>query len=67
VWRVPKAAVHDGRVFLFDPKSSTAREVTVEVLGEDGDATIVRGDLSPTHRVVVEPVSNGEAIQEATQ
>ena len=67
VWRVPKAAVHDGRVFLFDPKSSTAREVAVEVLGEDGDASIVRGDLSPTHRVVVEPVSNGEAIQEATQ
>ncbi|MFT4511584.1 MAG: HlyD family secretion protein [Planctomycetota bacterium] len=66
-WRVPKTAVNDGRVYLFDPKNGTAREVAVEVLGEDGDATIVRGDLSPTHRVVIEPVSNGEAIQEATQ
>lgn len=66
-WCIPKAAVQDGRIYLFDPKNRTAREVAVEVLGEDGDATIVRGDLSPTHRVVIEPVSNGEAIQEATQ
>ena len=66
-WRVPTTAVQDQKVFLFDPKNSTAREVAVEVLGEDGDMTIVRGALSPTHRVVLEPVTDGEAIQEAVQ
>tara|TARA_R110002074_G_scaffold253676_1_gene425757 strand:- start:147 stop:671 length:525 start_codon:yes stop_codon:yes gene_type:complete len=65
-WRVPKTAVNDGKVYLFDPKSGTARAVAVEVLGEDGDAAIVRGELSPTHRVVLDPVTDGEAIQAAT-
>ena len=66
-WRVPKAAVQDGRVFLFDPKNSQAREVAVTVLGDDGDTVIVSGNLSPTHRVILEPVTNGEAIQEVAR
>ena len=65
-FRVPAAAVHQDHVFIFDPKSGTARAVPIEVIGEDGDLRIVRGALSPTHRVVLEPVTDGEAIKEAT-
>ena len=67
VFRVPKPALQDGRVYVFDPSSNTARAVPVEVLGEDGDDRIVRGDLSPTQRVVTEPVTDGEAIRAKSQ
>lgn len=63
-FRVPKAAVQDGHVFVFDPSTGTARAVPVEVVGDDGDARIVRGELSVTQRAVLEPVAAGEAVKE---
>lgn len=63
-FRVPAAAVQDRRVFVFDPSTGTARAVPVEVVGEDGDARVVRGELSVTQRVVIEPVAAGEAVRE---
>jgi HlyD family secretion protein len=66
-FRVPAAAIHGNEVFVFDPKHGTARAVRIEVLSEDGDVRIVRGELSPTHHVVLEAVTDGEAIREAKQ
>lgn len=63
-FRVPAAAVQGNQVFIYDPKQSIARAVPVQVVGEDGDSRIVRGELSPTQQVVLEPVTDGEAIQE---
>jgi len=65
-FRVPASAIQNGQVHVFDPKSSTARAINIEVLREDGDDRIVRGDLSPTQRVVIELVTDGEAIREQT-
>ena len=66
-FRVPSAAVQDGRVYIYDPATDTARAIPVEVIGEDGDDRIIRGNLSPTHRVVTEPVTHGESITEQTR
>jgi HlyD family secretion protein len=63
-FRVPAGAVQGGVVFVFDPQRGIARAVRIEVLRADGDMRVVRGDLSPTHRVVLDSVVDGEAIQE---
>lgn len=64
-FRVPKAAVRGGKVFVYDPATRRVRSVAVEPAGErDGDA-IVRGPLSPTQRVVIDEVTDGETVQEA--
>jgi HlyD family secretion protein len=65
-FRVPTAAVQGNLIYVFDPKRSTARAINIEVLRADGDESIVRGDLSPTQRVVIELVADGEAIREQT-
>ena len=64
-FRVPKDAVRNGEVFVFDPRTSRARAVKVEVAGERGADVIVRGALSPTQRVVLDAVHDGDAVQEA--
>jgi RND family efflux transporter MFP subunit len=63
-FRIPLAAITDGKTYIFDPKNGTARAVTIEVIGEEGDMRIVRGPLSPTHRVVIGQVTDGESIME---
>jgi len=63
-FRVPKDAVRSGEVFVFDPTTSRARAVKVEVAGEQGGDMIVRGALSPTQRVVLDAVHDGDAVQE---
>lgn len=65
-FRVPKDAVRDGNVFVFDPAKGIARGITVEVLGEAGTDRIVRGELSPTQVVVTDAVTDGEAVREIT-
>ncbi|MCR9247974.1 MAG: efflux RND transporter periplasmic adaptor subunit [bacterium] len=61
---VPTGAVRGNRVFVVDPAAGTARAVPVETLGQDGGATIVRGALSVTQRVILEPVDDGETVEE---
>lgn len=63
-FRVPKDAVRDGKVFVFDPATRRARAVGVEVVGEQGEDAVVRGPLSPTQRVVLDAVSDGESVRE---
>ena len=58
---VPRTAVRDGAVFVIG--DGRARRVTVETVGERGDSIVVRGALSPTHRVILEDVSEGERVQ----
>ncbi|MFN3243777.1 MAG: efflux RND transporter periplasmic adaptor subunit [Planctomycetota bacterium] len=64
-FRVPKAAVRGGQVFVYDPATKRVRAVAVQAAGERGDDAIVRGPLSPTQRVVLDDVTDGEAVQEA--
>jgi multidrug efflux pump subunit AcrA (membrane-fusion protein) len=66
-FRVPKAAVQNSRVFVFDPTSSTARGIAVEVVQEDANGTVVRGELSVTQRVILVPVRAGERVQEESR
>ncbi|MBK8975590.1 MAG: efflux RND transporter periplasmic adaptor subunit [Planctomycetes bacterium] len=67
VFVVPDAAVRDGAVYVFDPRSGTVRRVAVERVGQDGALVLVRGPLSPTHRIALDPVADGERVQEIAQ
>jgi multidrug resistance efflux pump len=64
---LPRSAVRDGTVFRFDPSARCARAVAVTVLQEQGDEVLVTGELSPTHRVILTTVHDGESVQEATR
>ena len=64
-FRVPKESVRGEQVFVYDPSTRRARAVAVEVTGEQGQDAVVRGALSPTQRVVLDPVTDGEAVTEA--
>lgn len=63
-FRVPKAAVQNGRVFVFDPTEGTARGIAVEVVQDDAAGVVVRGELSVTQRAILVPVTEGERVQE---
>ena len=63
LFRVPKAAVRDGAVFLLDPTAGRARRVPVERVGEVGDLVVVRGALSVTHKVILDEVEDGERVE----
>ncbi|MFO1076162.1 MAG: HlyD family efflux transporter periplasmic adaptor subunit [Planctomycetota bacterium] len=67
VFLVPKRAVRDGHVFVFDPRQRRARAVAVQQDGEASDDALVRGDLSITQHVILDPVTDGEAVQESTR
>ena len=64
---VPRGAVREGSVMIFDPNGGVARRVLVEVVGEAAPDIIVRGALSVTQRVIIDAVSDGERIREAKQ
>lgn len=59
---VPKAALQGGHVFVFDPARRRARAVPVQVVQDDADAVVVRGELSVAQRVIVVPVQDGEPV-----
>jgi multidrug efflux pump subunit AcrA (membrane-fusion protein) len=62
---VPRRAVRDGAVFVIDPTGGgRARRIGVEGAGEEGDDSLVRGPLSVTHRVILDPVEDGERVKE---
>jgi multidrug efflux pump subunit AcrA (membrane-fusion protein) len=61
---VPKGAVRDGSVFVLDPTEGVARRIPVESAGEEGGDAVVRGALSVTHRVILDPVHDGDRVKE---
>ncbi len=61
---VPRAAVHDGAVFRFDPAAGRARAVPVTVVQQQGDDVVVQGELSIAQRVILVAVHDGEAVSE---
>lgn len=63
-FRVPQDAVQDGKVYVFDPSTRRVRAVSVEIVGQQDSDAVVRGPLSPTQRVVLDAVQDGEAVQE---
>jgi hypothetical protein len=65
---VPKEAVRDGAVLVIDPRSGgRARRVPVHAMAPEGDWVEVHGDVSATHRVILEEgVADGDRVREAT-
>jgi hypothetical protein len=62
---VPKEAVRDGAVFVVDPTAGRARRIAVERAGEEGGDAVVGGELSMTHRVILDPVEEGDRVKES--
>ena len=60
---VPTEAVRDNRVFVFDPARGRAHAIAVTIVGQDGGQTVVRGELSPTQRVILVAVEDGERVE----
>jgi multidrug efflux pump subunit AcrA (membrane-fusion protein) len=61
---VPKEAVRDGTVFVIDPTAGRARRIAVERVGDEGGDAVVKGPLSVTHRVILDPVEDGDRVRE---
>jgi len=61
---VPNGAVRDGAVFVIDPTAKRARRIAVERVGEEGGDAVVRGELSMTHRVILDAVADGDRVKE---
>lgn len=66
-FRLPAAAVQNGRVFVFDPASGTARGIAVEVVQQEANGVVVRGELSVTQRAILVPVADGERVREESR
>lgn len=62
---VPTEAVRDGVVYVFDPRGGgKARRVEVEVLGTQGEDSIVRGALGLSSQVILDAVEHDERVKE---
>ena len=60
---VPRRALRDGAVFVVDPRrGGRSRRVAVTKVAEEGDLVEGTGDLSATHRVILDAVDDGERI-----
>ncbi|MHC4952803.1 MAG: HlyD family efflux transporter periplasmic adaptor subunit [Planctomycetota bacterium] len=65
---VPRGAVREGRVHLFDPaEGGVARAVDVEIVGDAERDVVVRGALSVTQRVILDAVKAGERVKESSE
>ncbi len=62
LFTVPREAFRDGAVYVL--AAGRARRVAVERAGEEGGDLLVRGALSVTQRVILDPVADGEAVKE---
>ena len=61
---VPRRAVRDGAVFVYDPTGGgRARRVPVATVHEEGDVAEVTGDVGETHRVITDVVTDGEHVE----
>jgi RND family efflux transporter MFP subunit len=61
---VPKEAVRGGAVFVIDPAARRARRVAVERVADEGSDAVVKGELSVTHRVILDPVEDGAPVED---
>lgn len=65
LFRIPRSAARGDAVFVVDPRGGgRARRVAVERVGEEGEELIVRGELSVSHRVILDPVEDGDRVKE---
>ena len=64
VFKLPRAAVRGGAVYVLDPEEGRARRVAVELVGDDGRHVLVRGDLSATQDVILDEVEDGARVKE---
>lgn len=62
---VPSTAIRDGLVHVFVPDTQRARAISVTLVGNTQDGVLVRGKLSPTQRVILDAVQDGERVQES--
>jgi multidrug efflux pump subunit AcrA (membrane-fusion protein) len=67
LFRVPGQAVRDEAVMILDPAAGRARRVPVEVLGEEEGDAVVHGALSVTHKVILDPVADGDREKEGAR
>jgi multidrug efflux pump subunit AcrA (membrane-fusion protein) len=68
LFRLPRAAVRGGAVFVIDPEAGRARRVPVENMGEENGTVLVRGELSTTQRVILDrDVEDGDRVEDASQ
>jgi HlyD family secretion protein len=62
---VPERALRGDAVFVLDPRrGGRARRVAVVRVAQDGDRVEVTGDLSATHRVILDVVEDGERVKD---
>jgi multidrug efflux pump subunit AcrA (membrane-fusion protein) len=67
-WLIPRAAVGSGPkgTFVFQVDEEHAKRVYVNVIGSQGDTTVVGGDLDPQLKLVVEgnyQLDDGDAVR----
>jgi multidrug efflux pump subunit AcrA (membrane-fusion protein) len=61
---VPKQALKGDVVFVLDPRGGgRARAVRVVKVAEEGEWVEVKGDLSATHRAILDAVEDGERVE----
>jgi len=66
-FRVPRAALRGGAVFVVDPQENRARRVPVEKVGDMDGSVLVRGELSMTQRVILDDVEDGDRVEDTSQ
>ena len=55
-------------MFVIDPTGGgRARRIPVEPAGEEEGDALVRGELSATHRVILDTVEDGDRVKEQDQ
>ena len=65
---MPRTAVQAGAVFVLDPRDGgRARRVPVEVVGSAEADAVVTGELSPTQRVILDAVREGDRVTEVNE
>lgn len=65
LFAVPRRALRGDAVYVIDPRGGgRARRIGVEPVGGEGEEAVVRGDLSPTQRVILDAVEEGDRVRE---
>ena len=66
--RIPTRAVRDGAVYVLDPRGhGVARKVPVTVIAEEGEWSIVEGDLGLSSKVILSVVEDGESVRSSDE